>query len=418
MNNEKNDSSAPDVEKQAMAFWAEIANGENIDWSDFNDRVRALPEPVARAVASLKYYYDRRSLEDQFVPANAGHSTRIASTSGKYEIEITSYKTDGFGGTRAAIYQKEGDGWRQLPFDVMRNYGHFPFLFIEGHATGHDLLVCGEDYQCSTVLELDTGRRRDFVPFEEVFGWGFCWGSYEYDAASQLLIVDGCIWACPWEYRFYDFSDPMEKGWPQLQVLENGEPRSIDVDNKPPLIEGNRVTVYDSSDPEQVHGERIVNARWTFERVDNTLVLRDEWVSEREQKKREERAEAERVHKEWLANFKATDPLYVLLTERSKDWPGSRDHYTFSIGVVHDSWCPTYKSPEQKEKRVGRTVVRIKGKLEAEIEWGIDAGPIQVSVTVNGVGQPARWFMEHSTVAMGEALDYVQGFLDAALSAG
>lgn len=414
MNNETNETLVPDANAQAMAFMAEIANGENIDWSEFHDRVTALPDAVARVVAGLKYQYDRLELEKDFTPEKAGQEVRTASPSGKYEIGVTPYAREkGFSRSRAVVYQKEGDAWRQLDFDVKRNFGAFPFLFIERHATGHDFLVCGEDYQCSTVLELDTGRRRDYVPFEEVFGWGFCWGSYEYHAASQLLVVDGCLWACPYEYRFYDFSDPME-GWPQLAVIENGEPRTVDVDSKAPLIEGSTVTVYDTADPEEGQSERIIKAKWTFERIDNRLVLQSEWVSERERQERKNRDEATRAYEAWKDTFKTTDPLYVLLTERSRDWPGSREPYSFSIGVVHDSWCPTYKSPEQKERRVGRKVAYLKKKLEAEIEWGVETGPIKVDVQVDGKALPTKWFMEHSTTAMIEALDYVETFLASA----
>lgn len=408
MNNEK-DTSAPDAYAQAMAFMAETANGDSIEWDEFHDRVTALPDPVARVVAGLKYKYDRLKFEDELAGKALGPETRIASPSGKYSIGVSIY--EGANASRGVVYQKEGDGWRQLDFEVKRNYGAFPFLFIEGHATGHDFVLCGEDYQCSMVLELDTGRRRDYVPFEEVFGWGFCWAGFEYHAESQMLIVDGCLWACPYEFRFYDFSDPMEKGWPHIEVFENGEARAVDADAKSPLIEGTRVTTYETADPDEGQSERVLLASWTFERMDNKLVLQNEWVSEREQQKREKSAEAKRVYKEWEATFKTTDPLYVLLTERSKDWPGSRDSWSFSVGVVHDSWCPTYKSPGQKERRVGRRVINVKKKLEARIEWGVDTGPIRADVTVNGEPRPPRWFMEHSTTAMAEALDYVETWI-------
>jgi hypothetical protein len=410
MNNEIKETSAPDAYAQAMAFMAEVANGDNIPWDDFRDRTQALPEPVQREIAALHYYYDRRKLEKELASKELGPEKRVASPSGKYELGVATY--EGSDDRRVVVYQKDGDGWKQLPFVVQRNGHGFPHLFIEGHTTGHDFLVCAEDYQGSTVLELDTGRRRDHAPYEILYGWGFCWVSHIYDAASQLLIVDGCIWACPWEFRFYDFSDPMEKGWPQLTVIENGEPRTVDADARQPLIEGTKITVYDTGGPEGDEVERVLKAAWTFERVDNTLILQSEWASEREQQARKDRAEAERIYEDWKTAFKATDPLYVLLTERTKDWPGSTGPYTLSIGVVHDRWCPTYKSPGQKERRVGRKVVHIKKRLEAEIEWGVETGPIRADVTVDGKARPTRWFMEHSTTAMTEALDYVEIFLE------
>src|SRR6185312_13000866 len=93
----------------------------------------------------------------------------------------------------------------------------FVFSFVEDHPNGHPYLVTGADYQGQTVIELDTGRRRDFIPDAAKDGVGFCWTDHRFDPSTQLLIVEGCIWAAPFEYRFYDFSDPMEKGWPELE---------------------------------------------------------------------------------------------------------------------------------------------------------------------------------------------------------
>lgn len=33
---------------------------------------------------------------------------------------------------------------------------------------------------------------------------------------GSLLAVEGCIWAWPYEVRFYDFSEPMKLPWPQI----------------------------------------------------------------------------------------------------------------------------------------------------------------------------------------------------------
>jgi hypothetical protein len=57
-------------------------------------------------------------------------------------------------------------------------------------------------------------------------------------------------------------------------------------------------------------------------------------------------------------------------------------------------------------------VAYVENVLEAEIEWGVETGPIKVDVHVDGKHLPTRWFMEHSTIAMTEALDYVETLVE------
>src|SRR3989304_5557024 len=124
------------------------------------------------------------------------------SPSKRYELLLSTSETKrGFWNcTHATVWRG-----KELVAKVYRNYPSFPFLWIEDHPNSHDYLVCGENYQGQTVIELDTNARRDFLPDEAKEGFGFCWNAYEFDRASQILAVKGCIWGAPYQYRFYDF---------------------------------------------------------------------------------------------------------------------------------------------------------------------------------------------------------------------
>ncbi|WP_438020347.1 hypothetical protein WMF18_15295 [Sorangium sp. So ce315] len=69
------------------------------------------------------------------------------------------------------------------------------------------------------MIELDTGRRRDHLPAEAAEGVGFCRTDMRFEPSAAMLVVEGCIWACPYEFRFFDFSDPMS-GWPEKPILQ------------------------------------------------------------------------------------------------------------------------------------------------------------------------------------------------------
>lgn len=122
-----------------------------------------------------------------------------SSASKRYRLVVTTHNTGPrtWECSRGRVY--EGD---RLISTVCRNYSVFPFLFVEGHPNGHDYLVCGEDYQGQTVVELDTGARMDRTD-------GFCWSSYTASPSKRTLAVWGCYWAAPYELRFVDFDNPL-----------------------------------------------------------------------------------------------------------------------------------------------------------------------------------------------------------------
>lgn len=164
-----------------------------------------------------RYLIHRGHIDDVFVDANRSERPpqEVMSPSGRYKLVITGYiRPGGWGYSRGEVF-RIADGVRVA--DVKRNYGMFPFLFMEDHVDGHDYLVCGEDYQGSTFCQLDTGKVKSFIPDEAFEGFGFCWGHYERVGDGSILLVVGCYWAAPDEIRLHDISSPME-GWPSFQV--------------------------------------------------------------------------------------------------------------------------------------------------------------------------------------------------------
>lgn len=317
------------------------------------------------------------------------------SPSGRYRLEILWYDTKpgAWDVTLGTVFRVGTD---EPIAKVYRNYSSFPFLFIEGHANGHDYLVCGEDYQGQTVIELDTGARRDHLPEDAKKGHGFCWIDMRFDAPSALLVADGCIWACPYERRFYDFAAPMS-GWPELECDE-----CIDDDAALPLISADGTIVcYQSEqddDDEAIVGK--IAATRTFKRDENKLVRVAEWVSESEQKRRDNRAEGQRLWNERLAKFRAEDPLYLAyvdLLKASSLVPESHE----GIGITYDGWAPGFTGTEQ---RMSRRVANGVGdnKITIDLEWAWETGPTKVTIYRNH-GSGVDTFFPHSIDGMREA---------------
>ena len=144
-----------------------------------------------------------------FIPENALNEIETAdSPSGKYYIDITKYKFDKENKiyTLGSVFLNLENGERKLISKVQRNYATFPFVFIENHSNGHDYLVCSEDIEGQTIIELDSGKESSWVPILA----GFCWVDMIPSPSNNLIAIDGCYWGCPFETKIYDFSNPMK----------------------------------------------------------------------------------------------------------------------------------------------------------------------------------------------------------------
>jgi len=155
-----------------------------------------------------EYERMRQAVEAYFVESNrlADSHKSITSPSGKYILDIDGYSTKPGSWTysRGSV-RRFGDS--RLIADVKRNYGHFPYCWIE-HPNSNEYLICGEDYQGYTIINLTQEVVQNYLPPEGLTGGAFCWVAYYPSPDNLILAVEGCIWAAPFEIRFYDLSNP------------------------------------------------------------------------------------------------------------------------------------------------------------------------------------------------------------------
>ena len=342
----------------------------------------------------------------------ANKTQEHVSPSGTFKLTVTPYATKPgcWNHTKGLVYRVGDD----TPIaEVRRNYSSFPFLFIEDHPLG-PYLVCGEDYQGQTVIELDTGKRRDELSEGAKEGHGFCWAAYTFDRENQILTVDGCYWACPYMYQFYDFSNPMS-GWPRLKIVEKKEDEKeiwIDAEKAPTFSDG-LITTYETRDLDEDNMEEEderheVVAYRIFERDGLALVLKESWVSDDEQARRKAQEEAQAAYEVKLAKWKAEDPLYLAHRELQKDPVLSpADHA--SRGVCYDGWCPDFK---EREPRHCQRIIEKHGTYTADLEWATETGPIKLIVCKGGKGKTSEtlWF-EHSVAGMEKAYAHARGLV-------
>jgi len=414
------------------------------------------PEDWGRS--DFRRAYDQLSPEDQkvyqevkkasyFVPENKieGTEKEYFSPSGKYRLVVEGYGTKGGWNYSQGTLYRVGD---DTPIVVIqRNYGSFPKCWIEGHTNGHDYFMGGSDYQGQTLVELDTGARLDVLSEGADAGHGFCWVQVEYLPDHQLLMVDGCIWACPYEYRLYSFADPMS-GWPELKVFDkDGEESCIYVGGGKPIQveQDGTFTVYEIKDiydyKERYGVEDVSDVVWqgpvpedpddderytnvssiTYKIQDGKVLYHSEWVSEKEAEYLERCRISNEAYEAKLKAFKESDPLYLAYRECLKDPTLIPEKYC-SRGVIYSGWCPDYKgvSPGDKnpkyETRWCHTIYKapVKDKYSTsvgytlEIEWGIDNGPVRLDIYKNGKSCTPKFWMDHSVESIQAAFAYAK----------
>lgn len=149
-------------------------------------------------------YSKRRLLPDR--------TTYHASYSGNYVLTVETFQ--GFL-SRGTVKAKSG---RTIAV-VDRNYSLFMHAFVEHHDDGHDYLICGENCYGQTIIQLDTGKRVDFVPKDNPRG--FAWTFVNPSPDGKLLAVESGCWSSPYEMVFFDFSKPMMLPYPELGRIDD-----------------------------------------------------------------------------------------------------------------------------------------------------------------------------------------------------
>ncbi|QPJ61540.1 MAG: hypothetical protein G3M70_06415 [Candidatus Nitronauta litoralis] len=156
-----------------------------------------------------KRYQERRlDFEAIFKLSNLQTNERqeLISPSGNFQLTIDIYsKGAATWEYSRGLVRRTGDN--NVVADIKRNIDHFFHAWVQ-HSNGSEYLICGEDYQGQTVVNLTKGQKKDFFPESGYNGEGFCWVNAWQSPDSTLLAVEGCYWGCPYEVVFFDFKDP------------------------------------------------------------------------------------------------------------------------------------------------------------------------------------------------------------------
>lgn len=356
----------------------------------------------------------------------------VISPLGRYSLLLRKYSTKAgsWSVSRGTVTDLRTD---KLVADVKRCYGSFPYAFV---AKGNvEYLIAGRSYMGQTVVNLSTGEEWNDPVFSRKLDEGektdrafgnyegheFCWAEITPFEDAKTLMVDGCHWACPYEYRFYDFTDP-SKGWPQLEIegsklgikyLAPNDFHNFDYDedaDEGPTSEYTLVEIEQRSNKVKFTNPDL---RVTLRRDGNVMRVVEEWSSERRTKAIEE---AEKRDAEWEAKVKAwVDADAFFPWVKAQPLPEGINR-SDGYQTVSQNDRTTGKDTNPLHVRVSYhrpyDVKANKCKPSAVIHWGVDSGAITVEKWTYGVGSKSTEFERSQSgleVAYEQAMKHVRG---------
>ena len=158
--------------------------------------------------SEIKKYFDPKQIIE------GSQSSSISST-GRYKLETVGYrqrKPDvNWTVTKVKIYDNQSS---DLAFEFFTDYHSFfhKWLVIREleYLVGGEVLCGGQ-----TTINLSSGEMESYCPADD----GFIWSDFYLSPSGNRLAVIGCHWACPYEVRIYDFSNPLALPLPEVKTV-------------------------------------------------------------------------------------------------------------------------------------------------------------------------------------------------------
>jgi hypothetical protein len=322
------------------------------------------------------------------------------SPSGRFRLEVRTYRTrpNCWCYSRGTVI-RIADG--AVVADVCRNYSNFHHSFVS--KDGREFLVAGRSYMGQTIVDLDRAQEWNDPKHPDGYdGMEFCWAATMLSPDGTTLLVDGCHWACPYEYRFFDFTDPA-KGWPALPIRDaegKDAPWLPSEDRRPPELDGDgtivcfetvrrflpqgriedeigrelRATIDEDRWKDPANWQVEVDRRVTLRREPDHMRITEDWRSDdrlrRDREQAERDAVEEAMHDEWIRRCDALRLVRAALEA----------HY-----LEASLWITTPVG--ENAGKPGSFTLHVKtprSAVTASVSLHVDEGPIGVSLGRSG----------------------------------
>lgn len=367
---------------------------------------------------------------NKYIKNKCGEPYEIVSPSGQYKVVVQPYSTEkgGWNITQGTVIRTK-DG-KQIA-QVTRNYRFNNCSFVMKN--DEEWLITGKSYMGQTIINLDREIEYNDPKHPDKYeGFEFCWANSTLSPDGNTLCVTGCHWACPYEHKFYDFTDP-SKGWPELELdlsiaEREGDSYNYDYPDaegeiEPVWIGHDKIDVYESShifkplglrdedidfDDDEDNlvapdGSVIDSAQYddeennwiwqahtvrTFHRVENKMTLIQVVLSPEQEERREKRRVHEKKSREQKTKWIAESAIWAEV-QKQAELLGLPDP---KRGWMHPSQNDI---KEGKEAPGWHFRVRVENDNEENgpigyLTWGVETGLLVVSNWVHKKGEEEK----------------------------
>ena len=196
------------------------------------ETVQSVENQIQKLREETKKYFDPDALI-------AENETPSFSPDRMYRIEWEHYRQNkpnhDWVATRVKVFDNRSS---EVLFEFFKDDSHTFHTWMNLNET--DYLVCAE-ILCGgqTVIDLTNRKMASYADGTD----GFIWAQFFPSPDSKTLAVVGCFWACPYEIKIYDFSEPMNLPLRELRSIDLINDETIDrwLDNKSFVTKGTEV---------------------------------------------------------------------------------------------------------------------------------------------------------------------------------
>lgn len=162
------------------------------------------------------WYVDgRKGIESVYTPSNLIPNKPDVnwSPTRRYRLVVEQYRAGDTHYTRGKVYRD-----KNLIADIKRTHCSFPFAWTAQH--DDEYLLCGEDNQGYTVVDLERGETITHIDDNAKDGFGFRWMEIRPSPNGKLLAVSGNYFHGMSSTVIYNFAHPTEMPLTKLHVVD------------------------------------------------------------------------------------------------------------------------------------------------------------------------------------------------------
>jgi len=191
----------------------------------------------ARDLSNVAYTNEYQSKREEAIsaiirPENLTDTEYILSKS-RYNRTIINYSAKLHGYNLTYSHNKVYDTDENLVYEYISEYGHPFFCTLISHSNGRQYLAYKENLYGYSVFDIRSNETFKYIPATSWKGGEtFIATDIYYNSANDMVVAEGCYWACPYGVFLFEVKEPMKlfTRYLDIQMLLGGYDKYEDIE--------------------------------------------------------------------------------------------------------------------------------------------------------------------------------------------